>query len=1008
MFRLLWTGVAVMMLQAQTAPEYGIAQTLPGVHVIQGATVVTSPGKSLKNTTILIRDGRIAAVGSNVRVPADAIVHDLTGKIIYPGFIDIYSEYGLEKRKRQPGFKFDAERTGGRAWNAAIHAQVNHADLFKPDAKAAKAMRKFGFTTVHSALKDGIFRGRGVIAMLADGNPNDVMFANSGLHGLSFNKGTSNQQYPGSLMGSIALIRQTFMDAEWYAKAQAAYQQNPRQTKPEYNAALAALRTIKRETVLFDAETPLGVFRADRVLDEAKVKGIIISPGRVYDRIADVKKLQADLVLDLSFPKAPNVSSPFAAVHTSLGELRRWERGPSNPAAVEEAGIRFALTSHGVKNDSEFWKNLRTAINYGLSETAALTALTTRPAQMLGINNLVGTISTGKFANLIVADKSLFNDDGKILDVWVAGQKYSVSDYAKNDHRGMYDVTMDGKTYKLTLKGTPEKLSGHLAASGKETKLEKLMRSDDKLTFQVRLDSLGTPGYYFVQINRVKDVYSGYISDASQLISTLTITRTGDAEMKTDKKKKDKPLQILSSMTFPNRAYGRSGLPRAESVIFKNATLWTSEKEGILENADIWIERGKIKRIGKNLSGGSRTTVIDATGKHISAGIIDEHVHFGADAINEWTESSSAEVRIGDVVNPEDINIYRHLGFGVTTAQILHGSANPIGGQSQVIKLRWGMDAEGLKYRQAAPNIKFALGENVKRSRSSNNQRYPDTRMGVAAFFNDMFNRAKAYEADWKRYNNLSSRQKRRTVPPRKDLDLDAILAVRNSKLFVHCHSYVASEILALMQVAEKHGFRVHTFTHILEGYKVAAEMAKHGAMGSTFSDWWAYKWEVYDAIPFNTTIMHSKGVVTSVNTDIGSAAMRLNHEAAKSYMYGRMSKEEAWKLITINPAKQLQVEKFTGSLKVGKDADIVVWSGDPLSIYSFAEQTWVDGRKYYDIVDHQQQVKDIEEEKQKLIRKIKDGKYPTKAAVTPMKQFYHDCEEETSYQYMLQLRKED
>jgi imidazolonepropionase-like amidohydrolase len=374
----------------------------------------------------------------------------------------------------------------------------------------------------------------------------------------------------------------------------------------------------------------------------------------------------------------------------------------------------------------------------------------------------------------------------------------------------------------------------------------------------------------------------------------------------------------------------------------------------------VLIKEGKIIKIGKDLSDKTAKT-IDGTGKHLTAGIIDEHSHIAAASINEGAQSVTAEVRIGDNLNPEDINIYRQLSGGVTSSHILHGSANTIGGQTQLIKLRWGANDEELKFKGADPFIKFALGENVKRTTAPNNNRFPDTRMGVEEILNDAFARAKDYEAALK-INATGTR---------RDLELDALVEIMNKKRFITCHSYVQSEITAAMRVAEKYGFRFNTFTHILEGYKVADKMKTHGANVSTFSDWWAYKQEVIDAMAYNAAIMQKVGLNVCINSDDAEQARRLNQEAAKTIKYGGVSEEEALKMVTLNPAKALHVADKVGSIKVGKDADLVLWSNHPLSIYAEAEETIVDGIIYFDRTRDAEMRKKIISERYRLTQKM-------------------------------------
>lgn len=442
----------------------------------------------------------------------------------------------------------------------------------------------------------------------------------------------------------------------------------------------------------------------------------------------------------------------------------------------------------------------------------------------------------------------------------------------------------------------------------------------------------------------------------------------------------------MGKVVYPFDGYGNEQLPQQETILIKDATVWTNEAEGRLEHTDVLVRAGKIAQIGKGLSV-SDARVIDGSGRYLTPGIIDEHSHIAAFSINEGAQSVTSEVRIGDNLNPEDINIYRQLSGGVTTSHILHGSANTIGGQTQLIKLRWGADDEGLKFKGADPFIKFALGENVKRTaQPMGNTRYPDTRMGVYEVLNDAFQRARDYE------KALQSGRK----DVRRDLELDALVEILNKKRFITCHSYVQSEILGLINVAEKYNFRVNTFTHILEGYKVADRIKQHGSNVSTFSDWWAYKNEVRDAIPYNAAIMQKMGLNVCINSDDAEMARRLNQEAAKTIKYGGVTEDEAFKMVTLNPAKALHIQDRVGSIRTGKDADLVLWSANPLSIYAQALYTMVDGTIYFDREKDQQKQAYIATERNRLIQKMlaaAKGGAPTVAA-KPTPQVILHCED--------------
>jgi len=409
------------------------------------------------------------------------------------------------------------------------------------------------------------------------------------------------------------------------------------------------------------------------------------------------------------------------------------------------------------------------------------------------------------------------------------------------------------------------------------------------------------------------------------------------------------------------------------SVLIQHATIWTSGELGRLEDADLLVRKGKIAAVGTGLRAPAGAIVIDGTGLHVTAGLIDAHSHTAVDgSVNEGTLISTAMVRIGDVLDPDDVNLYRQLAGGLTVANILHGSANAIGGQNQVIRLRWGADAEGLKFEGAPPGIKFALGENPKQSNwgvEENERRFPQTRMGVQEILRARFQAARDYRRAWQEYRAAKGGN---PVPPRKDLEMEALLEILEGRRLVHSHSYRADEILMLMRVAEEFGFRIATFQHGLETYKVAEEVAKHGAGASIFSDWWAYKYEVIDAIPWAGAIDWQHGVVTSFNSDSAELARRMSFEAAKAVRYGGVPEEEALKFVTLNPAKQLGIADRVGSLEVGKDADFAVWNGSPLDSTSLCLQTWIEGRKYFDRAADLALRPALEAEREALIAKVR------------------------------------
>ncbi|MFM9004737.1 MAG: amidohydrolase family protein, partial [Flavobacteriales bacterium] len=495
-----------------------------------------------------------------------------------------------------------------------------------------------------------------------------------------------------------------------------------------------------------------------------------------------------------------------------------------------------------------------------------------------------------------------------------------------------------------------------------------------------------------------KKSWNGRGQDAAGNWMEWTAQRLASEEKSADKNEKPTDAgqkETLGDLVYPFTAYGMKEQPKAETVWIQNATLWTCESQGKIENGQVLIHDGKIVAIGKTIDASKfpNARVVDAKGKHVTPGIIDEHSHIALASVNEGEQASSAEVEEARVVWPEDIDIYRQLSGGVTSAQLLHGSANPIGGQSALVKLHWGGNADDMLIDNAPGFIKFALGENVKQSNWYNDgSRFPQTRMGVEQLYYDHFIRAREYASAHIKVLELegkSRNKKQNTLPsafgkPRVDLEMQTLWEILNKNRFVTCHSYVQSEINMLMHVADSMNFTLNTFTHILEGYKVADKMKAHGAGASSFSDWWAYKYEVKDAIPYNGALLWEQGITVAFNSDDSEMARRLNQEASKAVKYGGVPEEEALKFVTLNPAKLLHLDKRTGSLAVGKDADIVIWSDHPLSIYAKAEKTFVDGICYFDSERDMQMRKEMTAERARLIQKMLSAKNAGEPTRTP------------------------
>ena len=938
------------------------------------ATIHVSPEKVLQNATLLIQKGKVVAVGNAVTIPTNSVTVNLEGKSIYPSFIDIFSDFGIDKPKRASGggrsAQYDASREG-YYWNDHIMPENNAISKFKFDTKKAKELHKAGFGAVNTHIHDGIARGSGVlVALNSEGTDGERILDDQSAQYFSFTKSIAKRQsYPTSLMGAMALLRQMYHDASWYAKGSS----NTR------DRSLEALNANSNLTQIFEAGANGNTLRADGIGDAFGIQYTLLAGGDEYEHIEDIKGTNARFIVPVNFPDPYDVSNPYQAGYIALKDMRHWNQAPTNPKVLEENGVTFSFTLHKLKSPSKLKEQVMKAIRHGLSKEKALAALTTVPAQILGKGDQLGTLEPGKQANFLITSGALFEKNTTLYENWVQGRKYVINDLGQKDIRGEYDLVAGGVTYKWSVTGEASKPKSEIKRDTLKYK-SKLSYKEDWLELSFTNPEGEERHRMTARISTDKDEISGRLILPNGLESSFRARKTGTTDA--DKKENgEKSTPEVVPMTYPNVGYGYQTRPVQEDMLFRNATVWTSEDAGILQNTDVLVRKGKIAKIGQDLNaGGAR--VIDASGKHLTAGVIDEHSHIAALAINEAGHNSTAEVKMTDVVDPKDIDIYRNLAGGVTSLQLLHGSANPIGGRSAILKLKWGESASSMIYSDGPKFIKFALGENVKQSNWQSFDRFPQTRMGVEQVFTDYFQRAKEYDA-----------RKKSGQAYRHDEEMEVLAEILNGERFISCHSYVQSEINMMMKVAERFGFRLNTFTHILEGYKVADKMAAHGAGGSTFSDWWAYKYEVKDAIPYNAAIMARQGVTVAINSDDAEMSRRLNQEAGKTIKYGGLSEEEAWKTVTINPAKLLHIDDRVGSIKEGKDADLVLWNTHPMSVYAKAEKTIIEGTTYFDIERDLAQRKAIAKERNQLIQmmlKEKEGGSNTRRPAQIKKEKFH------------------
>jgi imidazolonepropionase-like amidohydrolase len=949
----------------------------PRVHAIVGARIVPAPGQVIERGTVVMRDGLIVAVGANVPVPPDARVWPGDSLTVYAGLVDAFvlaPESGGGPARpaagggpNRPGLHDTAQPARGAASaQAAVRAETRVVESLALDRSALETLRAAGFTAAHVAPRQGIVRGASAVVALGDGPLNANTLRADAAQVVAIQPAQGG--YPGSLMGAIALIRQTFLDAAWYREALAAWGRRPAAApRPETNVSLEALQAAiaGRQPVTFVADEMLEVLRAGALAREAGVSAHVVGAGDEYKRAAAIAASGLPLVVPVHFPEAPKVDDEANALEVTTEELRHWQDAPGNAAALARAGVTFALTANGLKDAKSFRANVAKAIARGLTEAQALAAVTTTPARLLGLEARLGTIEPGRIANLTVTRGALFSESGKVREVWVDGNRYETAK-DETSPKGKWAMSSGGASLRTLEIGVGDDTTAMLVV-GADTLRARNVRLEEKRIGFV-LESAGERQAW--DLTARNDALAGTMGPVGGPTQAVT-----GSPLATDEKpaKKDEP-PVPAPVVMGNSEAWRAAAPEQPAVLLvRNATVWTAGPQGTLENADLLVRAGKVAAVGRGLAAPAGARVVDATGKHVMPGILDEHSHAAVlGNVNECTNIVTCEVRIQDVINSESVNIYRQLAGGTTVMHLLHGSCNSIGGQAAVIKNKWGAAPEELFMADAPPTVKFALGENPKQANwgAERTDRYPKTRAGVEQSIREAFLAAQDYERAWAEF-----RARRRAVPPRRDLQMDALVEILRGERHIHAHSYRQDEILMLMRLAESFGITVNTFTHILEGYKVADEMAKHGASAMGFTDWWAYKQEVLDAIPWNGYLMWDRGVNVGFNSDSEELARRLNTEAAKAIRWGGMPTAEAIRTVTLNPAKCLKIDHRVGSLEPGKDADFSIWNGTPLSPYSACEQTWIEGRRYFDRAADLAGRDALAKERAALIARAKAGK---------------------------------
>lgn len=895
------------------------AQELDAPLAITGATVVIAPGETLESATILVEDGRIAAVGPDVSIPEYARRIDATGLIAYAGFIDAATHLGIkaagptkedQDRVSDPGPEFaqGPHTSMAKANRQDVWPQLTVFEVYQEDEDAIDAHREAGFAAALVSPRHAIFGGKGDLMQLG-GRPIRASIISSGVTQIVADgadvsgEEMRNRGYPGSPMGVVAQVRQLYYDAEWYRQRKAQYVRYPTELeRPVSDPVLEAMGPLldRREMWIAVANEANEIHHVLDLAAEFDQRIAILGGKEAYKVVDRLKAGRIPVIVSLDWEDKPelapkkNEKSPptyttvswtpdfekdfYEPLAVRRARIAEWEESVNNLRTLSDAGVPVAIATRDNKDAKEFWKRAREAIELGLPPDQLLAALTTGPASIYGVSDQLGRVGPGRLANLTIMTKPLGEKGAQVRHLFIDGDRFS------------FQVSADA-----------EKDEDDAAKDSEES-------SDDEETHD----------------------------DES--------VETEDVGGETGDKKEDAEPEDKHPWDAEMPAQRERSIQTMGDLLLTNATVITVAN-GILQDADILILDGRIADIGPNLPAPEGVTTFDLSGYWAMPGIIDPHSHMAVTGVNEFSQSITCEVRQADVVDHTQLAVHRALAGGVTAIHTMHGSANTIGGQNAVLKLKFETSPREMLVSTGPRIVKFALGENVTRERST--PRFPNSRMGVESVLRTAFNAAIEYDREWSDY--LASAAQGEIVPiPRRDIRLEALRDIYQGNIWIHSHCYRADEILRLLAVAQDYGIRIATLQHVLEGYRIAPEIYNHGAGTSTFSDWWSYKKEAYDAIPYNAPMTLRAGIVTSLNSDDAGVVRHMNLEAAKMLRFGGLTADEALRLITINPAIQLGLDGRIGSLEPGKDGDVAVFTRHPLDTFAKNVMTVIEGEVYF------------------------------------------------------------
>ncbi|MDB5387230.1 MAG: imidazolonepropionase [Planctomycetaceae bacterium] len=985
------------------------AEFEPQAFAITQATVITGPGQQIENGRVIIRGGLVIAVGTDVAIPPDAEIIDAKGWFVYPGFIDAATPSLLNgDRPAQPAapapldvskYALAATRIDNRK---SLTPEFEAAEHLRIDGDILEKRRQLGFTAIHVVPAGRLASGRGALLSTRGTTLRESLHQASTMTVFRV-FGPGEEGYPHTLMGGTAHLRQLFLDARRYAQQTALFKAGtPNVPRPFQDVVLEGLQPVlvKQIPVWFQANTRDEIERALSFSAEQEISKFTLWGGHDAARCLDrLKERQIPVVLSVDFGDEPKVDAPpvdgklAAELKEPLRvqEHRRdhWRQLVGGPKLLNAAGVKLAIGSQHLNEPAELFKGIRQLIQAGLPRDVALAAITSDAAAILGQESRLGTIAPGKLGHLTILTGPFDDERSKVRLLLVDGKKFEFNKDAQpvpKDAGGAV-IELSGE-WKLDIEAADGAVHCDLNLVQTGTRLNGIFKSpqgDGKLTSgKVEQDqaewvvSIGAGDReialkFSAQAQPVAPATPPAIAQRTQLKGTLKsafgapasfvanrVLKPG-SDPKTpkltgieDDAAKAAAGPAVAAVELPlefDADRMKRAIPTGGNVLIQKATILTGRGETLAETS-ILIKAGKIAAIGKDLQPEAGMAVIDGTGKFVMPGIIDTHSHImigdGIGSVNEATLSIVPEVRVKDAIWTDDVSAYRALAGGVTTARLFHGSANVIGGQDAVVKLKYGEPASRQIIADAPQGVKFALGENVK----AQHNRFPNTRMGVEATLNRAFVEALDYRRQWMEHTRavqMAGDKASQILPPRRDLRLEALMDIVNQQKFIHSHCYRADEILMLLRVANGLGVRVWSLQHVLEGYKVAPEIAAHGSSCSTFSDWWAYKVEAYDATPFNAALLNQAGINSVIKSDDWELIRHLYLEAAKTVRYGGLSPETALQLVTSNPARELGLQNRIGSLEVGKDGDLGIYNGHPLHAFSRCEMTLIEGEVYFE-----------------------------------------------------------